>query len=184
QILQQEIASGGWQIHYAIIPEDRPNRQFKRALADLNIRPIWLPGGDYRFIKPLLAHLAEQIDPEFRTRVPAAEAAGALTEQITVMRETPGVPPVDLADITALEVPEGLTMASVSGECVLFVGSGLSARAGLPTWLRFVDGLLDWSVSHQVIDPQNAKIQRQALLEGGANAVADNLASLYKEDQK
>jgi hypothetical protein len=183
QILQL-LPKGGLKIHYAIIPEWLPSRQFKRELADLSIRPIYLPGGDYRFIKPLLEYLTEQIDPMFRRRLPTAEVAPAATEHITVMPETPSVPFVEVADIPALKVPDALTMASASGECVLFVGSGLSARAGLPTWLRFVDGLLDWSVKHQVIDPQNAKVQRQALREGEANAVADNLANLYKEDQK
>jgi hypothetical protein len=75
-------------------------------------------------------------------------------------------------------------MASAAGECVLFVGSGLSARAGLPTWRRFVEELLDWSVKRQVIDPRKAEVQRQALREGEANAVADNLADLYNQDQR
>jgi hypothetical protein len=98
QMLQQKIAGGAQQIHYAIIPSEYANPQFKRVLADLNIRPIYLPRAKYWLFKPLLAYLAEQISPEFRTQFPASEPAGPAADQITVSSEALGVPHPMLAE--------------------------------------------------------------------------------------
>ncbi len=52
--------------------------------------------------------------------------------------------------------PDTLVEACLAGKCILFAGAGLSAQAGLPTWIPFVRGLLDWANKRQLIDTISA----------------------------
>ncbi|MFO1497988.1 MAG: SIR2 family protein [Verrucomicrobiota bacterium] len=186
QIIQQKISGGARQIHYAIISSDAAKPQFRRVLAELNIRPICFPRNEYRLIGPLLAYLARRTNPDFRAPLESAASPGAMAEpESTLVTESgPSATSPNSAAGSSLSLPEPLADACATGECVVFVGSGLSARAGLPTWQRFVGELVDWSVAHQAMDPQNADIQRRALAEGEVNAVADNLVDLYERRQQ
>ncbi len=87
-------------------------------------------------------------------------------------------------DIPPLYVPSDLVNACVKNECVAFVGSGIGARAGLPTWVGLVDGLLLEAVSAGFMDKKSVELQRAALREGEVNAVADNAVSAFGLEKK
>src|SRR5262249_4467736 len=145
---------------------------------------IFVPENSYSSIRSLLSYVAEQVAPEYRTRLqPEPTRQDSTSTNIGVTTNGSAVPSSP-ADIPPIEVPVPLAMACASRECVLFAGSGLCARAHLPTWPKFVEGLLDWSVRHQLIDTIDAQVQRQALAEGELNAVADNLADLYERHRQ
>ena len=74
------------------------------------------------------------------------------------------------------EAPPDLIKAVAAGECVLYAGAGFSARAGLPTWFRFVEDLLAWSTSTQHIDRGFAESLREAL-RSDPDLVADSIMS-------
>src|SRR5262245_26616753 len=48
------------------------------------------------------------------------------------------------------QMPPALVEAIQSGDCVLFVGAGLSAGAGLPGWVGLLNRMLDWCVQNRV----------------------------------
>ncbi len=79
----------------------------------------------------------------------------------------------------APEVPADLTQSCLNGECVLFAGAGLSARAGVVTWYRFLQNLLAFAQSHRVLDTSYASSMSAALQEGERDAVADGLAQAF-----
>src|ERR1700722_2910260 len=83
--------------------------------------------------------------------------------------ERPHVPPI----------PAELIESIRAGECILFAGAGLSARAGVPTWNQFLSGLLDFASEHQVVDPATKQSFAAALSEGERNAVADGLVHAF-----
>ena len=62
-------------------------------------------------------------------------------------------------------VPAELIRHLNRDRCVLFVGSGLSAWAGLPTWKRFLEEMVDAVGEQDPEHPDQAELQR--LLEGG-----------------
>lgn len=82
---------------------------------------------------------------------------------------TPKLPPIEL--------PEDLVKACASGECVLYAGAGLSARAGLPVWYTFVSGLLDWAETNRFIDEKSSASLRTVLKQGDNDLVVDNIVS-------
>jgi hypothetical protein len=77
------------------------------------------------------------------------------------------------------EVPQDLADVCSRGECVAFIGSGLSARAGFPTWSHFVEGMLGKAVTSGFMTAATAELQRGALQDGEINAVADNAVSAF-----
>jgi WD40 repeat protein len=83
--------------------------------------------------------------------------------------ERPPVPPI----------PAELIESIRAGECVLFAGAGLSARAGVPTWNQFLSGLLDFASERQIVDPATKQSFAAALSEGERNAVADGLVHAF-----
>lgn len=87
-------------------------------------------------------------------------------------------------DIPPLYVPSDLVNACVENDCVAFVGSGIGARAGLPTWVGLVEGLLLEAVSAGFMDKKSVELQRAALREGEVNAVADNAVSAFGLEKK
>jgi len=89
---------------------------------------------------------------------------------------TPPLPP--------LEPPEALVQASVAGECVLYAGAGLSARAGFPTWKPFVQGLLDWAVKNEFIDWGFGDSLFKAIKGGEVDPVADSVAHALEGQEK
>jgi hypothetical protein len=79
------------------------------------------------------------------------------------------------------QVPVELIQACISGNCILFAGSGLAAQAGLPTWTELLaqfltavekkEGSADWSGL------------REQLLSGEAGPVVDLLVARSKTQQ-
>jgi hypothetical protein len=80
------------------------------------------------------------------------------------------------------EPPQELVEAVTDGNCVLFVGSGLSARAGFPTWKAFVKGLLDWAINESFIDSKAAVSFDQAISAGEVNPAADSLVNVLAQE--
>lgn len=78
--------------------------------------------------------------------------------------------------------PQDLIDACAAGDCALYVGAGLSAQAGLPVWVTFVEGLLDWAVHWNLVSAGDAVSHRLAIKEGQATTVADLIFSLAIED--
>lgn len=89
---------------------------------------------------------------------------------------TPSLPP--------LEPPKPLVQACAAGECVLYAGAGLSARAGLPTWNTFASGLLDWAVSNRFIDEKHSESLRMTLRQGDNDLVVDNIVSQMQAENR
>lgn len=79
-----------------------------------------------------------------------------------------------------VNVPADLALACTTGECVLFAGAGLSARAGVPTWNQLLLHLLDYAVSNKTIEPSYADTLRLALREGGRNEAADGIVQTFE----
>lgn len=73
--------------------------------------------------------------------------------------------------------PPNLIEACRKGECVLYVGGGLSAQPGGPTSRRFLYGLLEWSVKNKFIGKDLAESFRFALSQDQVAHVADGIAS-------
>lgn len=80
--------------------------------------------------------------------------------------------------------PRDLVAACASGDCVLYAGSGLSAKIGLPTWKPFISGLLHWAVSESFVDAGSAATLLVALEKGKVNTVADNILSKIREHNR
>lgn len=76
-------------------------------------------------------------------------------------------------------IPAELVDSIRSGDCVLFAGAGLSARAGVPTWNQFLNDLLTFASGQQIIDPSDAASLSAALKEGARNAAADGLVHAF-----
>lgn len=110
------------------------------------------------------------------TRVPPSNAKGLddIASSEAVILEPPAPPPEPTP-----EIPKGLVDALSINECVAFVGSGLAARSGLPTWRGFVEGLVDEARRTGVMSEPDADQQRAALADGEINAVADNAISAF-----
>jgi ABC-type multidrug transport system ATPase subunit len=76
--------------------------------------------------------------------------------------------------------PSELIEALVSGDCVLFAGAGVSARAGLPTWRAFLRKLLAWSTKQKLVDRAGAASLRECLADD-PGLVADGIMSRFNE---
>jgi predicted ATPase len=96
---------------------------------------------------------------------------------------TPAVPgEVDLV-LPDLQIPDDLIEVCARGDCVLYVGAGLSARAGLPLWRPFITNLLDWSTTQGLIEPEFSLSLHSALEQGDVDRVADSLVSRVRGKQ-
>jgi WD40 repeat protein len=76
-------------------------------------------------------------------------------------------------------VPPELAQSCRMGECVLFAGAGLSARAGLPTWNDFLAKLLTLARDRKIIDPAQVGSLEAALREGDRDTVADGVVGAF-----
>ena len=75
------------------------------------------------------------------------------------------------------EPPEDLVQACMESECVLYMGAGLSAQAGYPTWMSFVRGLLDWALENEFVEKSFGKSLRAAITAEQSDLVADSIVS-------
>ncbi len=81
-------------------------------------------------------------------------------------------------------LPDDLVNACRAGECVLYAGSGLSAQAGLQTYLPLVSELLSWALEKGFIDSGFAQSLREALDQNQTDLVADSLVSNLEGDRR
>ena len=75
----------------------------------------------------------------------------------------PSEPPTDLVD------------ACLTGNCVLYVGAGLSACVGFPVWHQFVQRLLDWAEGIGQMDATFSASLREAAAGGMNDLVVDSI---------
>jgi hypothetical protein len=80
-----------------------------------------------------------------------------------------------------LTIPQDLIEAFEKGECVLFAGAGMSARAGYPTWGKFLQDLLEWAIMSNAIPPDTGRSLRASIAAQEWDAVADSLVSALME---
>jgi predicted ATPase len=92
---------------------------------------------------------------------------------------TAPIPP-DLV-FPAPAVPEELALACAKGECILYAGAGLSAGAGYQTWKPFIDGLVSWAASRELISATAATTFRSALDRGERGTVVDGVVSTLEQ---
>jgi hypothetical protein len=81
-------------------------------------------------------------------------------------------------------LPDDLVNACKAGECVLYAGSGLSAQAGLQTYLPMVSELLGWAMDNGFVDPSFAQSLQEALQQGDTDLVADSIVSVLGNDRR
>src|SRR4051794_11988350 len=81
-------------------------------------------------------------------------------------------------------VPDDLIRSCNAGECILFAGAGLSVRAGVADWTKFLVDLLHHAEKQQIMDRSYARPLEAALREGERNSVADGIVQLFASNQK
>ncbi len=79
------------------------------------------------------------------------------------------------------EIPPDLVTACQEGNCVLYVGSGISAGLGLPVWVEFVDSLVSWAKENEIIDSETALAYHEENKLGDGDSVADSVFSKTQE---
>jgi AAA domain, putative AbiEii toxin, Type IV TA system/SIR2-like domain len=73
--------------------------------------------------------------------------------------------------------PDVLIDACVAGECVVYAGAGLSARAGFPTYGSFLEGLLEWATEEKLIGEEEASIYGAGIENSDFSAAADGMVN-------
>jgi tRNA A-37 threonylcarbamoyl transferase component Bud32 len=202
RLLMQELAlemlqRGESSIHYSRLPE-RVRERFGLEKADevdhleYDIRTCLFlsrdSGGNYRFVHRSLQDFfvaqwfAQRVmggsTPEIRISSEIRGFVRDLLEEVRVPGEAEQPEWVGLEGLPEPMSPlEALAMACVAGECVLYVGTGLGAQAGFPTWREFVCSLLDWAVRGEFIKGDVEDSLRAALQQDQHDVVVDGIVS-------
>lgn len=139
----------------------------------------WVGGGVLAvvyFAAPWLAGLLGRASYGFGTPpLPRAEDFARRSDDASPDASTlTPVPPPD--------PPEPLVEAIARGDCILYIGAGLSAQAGLPTWVECLEGLIRFAREHEHLSDEIAQRLTRDLLSGGRSAVADELASVLPRE--
>jgi energy-coupling factor transporter ATP-binding protein EcfA2 len=71
--------------------------------------------------------------------------------------------------------PDGLVADCLSGDCIAYVGAGLSAASGYPDWRSLVSEILEWAIEKDYVDYEFGEALRATLQEGNADLVADSV---------
>lgn len=71
--------------------------------------------------------------------------------------------------------PDGLVADCLAGECIAYVGAGLSAASGYPEWPHLVSEILEWAIEKDYVDKEFGEALRATLQEGNADLVADSV---------
>jgi WD40 repeat protein len=155
--------------HYAVLP----NLPYidSALLSRYFIRPVLYPEGEGNE-GLLIRHLLEQTRPENQLP-PLAEAQGS------PVSSEPKMPASSPVSTPPPAIPQELIDSCRVGECVLFAGAGLSARAGVPTWNRFLAALIAFAEQHKILDADYAASLSAALQEGGRDAAADAVVQAF-----
>jgi hypothetical protein len=113
----------------------------------------------------------------FRLRVRSAQeespAAPAATPERTERIAEPGALPEHTERIALPIPPPELIQACATGDCVLYVGAGVGAQSGFPTWRPLMEDLLVWAIQQGLVDPDTVTSLRAALQHDDTNTVAD-----------
>jgi hypothetical protein len=133
--------------HFALLNSNWRSGRVLRFLYARHIRPVWY-APDSPQLEFLLVLMAESgvWSSAFR---PVAWPVRAAPSNVVVADAYPPVVQQEVATqpsdnrLPAPTPPKEILEACLRNECVAFVGSGLSARAGLPTWRGLV--LWDWN---------------------------------------
>ncbi|MBV8274560.1 MAG: TIR domain-containing protein, partial [Verrucomicrobia bacterium] len=119
--------------------------------------------------------LSDKVHVDFRGYEEPNVFNARIAELVRAIRR-PVVPP---SMVPPIAVATDLIQSCLVGECVLFAGAGLSARAGMPTWSQFLFDLLDHAVKNKVIDSGYARSLGAALNEGARDAAADGIVQMF-----
>ena len=95
--------------------------------------------------------------------------------------------PSEHAVVPKLPEPEPskeLVNACAAGECVAYVGAGLSAQAGYPLWSSLVGNLLEWAIDQNLIEPSLSQSLRAGVTQGFADSVADSIFFALRGKEK
>jgi predicted ATPase len=87
----------------------------------------------------------------------------------------------DDEEVELREVPEGLRKACGNGTCVLYVGTGLSAQAGLPTWSAALSQFVGQMQDKE--GPERWAAVAEQLASGDTVSVVDLLEARGKRDE-
>ena len=137
--------------------------------------------------------LSRKFRVDFRSQEDSAQFAAGVDELIRAIRPPSSVPHSALNLVSASSspltlppaiVPSDLIPCCVTGECVLFAGAGLSARAGVPTWTKLLRDLLSFAQQHNVIDSSYSLSLGAALDEGERDAAADGIVQMFADHRE
>src|SRR5437879_10267754 len=81
------------------------------------------------------------------------------------------------ARVPRLAPPPYLVEECKKGECVLYVGGGLSAEQGGPTGQRFLVRLLEWTVKSKFVSTELARSYNEAIKQNHFAPVSDGIVS-------
>lgn len=71
--------------------------------------------------------------------------------------------------------PDGLVADCLAGDCIAYVGAGLSAASGYPEWRHLVSEILEWAIEKDYVEKEFGEALRATLQEGNADLVADSV---------
>jgi len=76
--------------------------------------------------------------------------------------------------------PAELIEACRKGNCVVYVGAGLSKPAGCPVWAETVDRLLEWAIGRKFVDERLGESYYHTLRSGQVDLAADGIVSAVR----
>lgn len=71
--------------------------------------------------------------------------------------------------------PDGLVADCLAGDCIAYVGAGLSAASGYPEWGHLISEILEWAIEKDYVEKDFGEALRATLQEGNADLVADSV---------
>lgn len=71
--------------------------------------------------------------------------------------------------------PDGLVADCLAGDCIAYVGAGLSAASGYPEWRHLISEILEWAIEKDYVEYEFGESLRATLQEGNADLVADSV---------
>ena len=89
--------------------------------------------------------------------------------------------PADPLIVPELTVPQEVVEACLEGNCVLYAGAGLGARAGFPTWQVFVGDLLEWAIRGEHVDAATGLEFAAAMRHGSTDRVIDGVVEAVRD---
>lgn len=83
--------------------------------------------------------------------------------------------PKPLGELLQPIPPDDLVKACLQGNCVAFIGAGLSKPAGCPTWPTMIADLLRWSAREGIVDDRSSLSYDDALRKGDVYVAAEGI---------